>query len=60
VNDPSLLIPAMAHATEHLGFAFTHSVLREHPFNFARRISTLDHLTDGRYPNGDSPLPIGA
>jgi FMN-dependent oxidoreductase (nitrilotriacetate monooxygenase family) len=48
VNDPSLLIPAMAHATEHLGFAFTHSVLQEHPFNFARRISTLDHLTDGR------------
>src|SRR5579864_915839 len=23
VNDPSLLIPAMAHATEHLGFAYT-------------------------------------
>jgi FMN-dependent oxidoreductase (nitrilotriacetate monooxygenase family) len=48
VNDPSLLIPAMAHATENLGFAFTHSVLQEHPFNFARRISTLDHLTNGR------------
>ncbi|MGO9971518.1 MAG: LLM class flavin-dependent oxidoreductase [Solirubrobacteraceae bacterium] len=48
VNDPSLLIPAMAYATEDLGFAFTHSVLQEHPFNFARRVSTLDHLTDGR------------
>ena len=48
INDPSLLIPAMAHATEHLGFAFTGSVLAEHPFNFARRASTLDHLTDGR------------
>ena len=48
VNDPSLLIPAMAHATEHLGFAFTGSVLAEHPFNFARRASTLDHLTNGR------------
>jgi FMN-dependent oxidoreductase (nitrilotriacetate monooxygenase family) len=47
-DDPSLLIPAMALATENLGFAFTHSVLQEHPFNFARRISTLDHLTDGR------------
>jgi FMN-dependent oxidoreductase (nitrilotriacetate monooxygenase family) len=23
-------------------------VLQEHPFNFARRVSTLDHLTDGR------------
>ncbi|MGO9901662.1 MAG: LLM class flavin-dependent oxidoreductase [Solirubrobacteraceae bacterium] len=48
VNDPSLLIPAMAYATANLGFAFTASVLQEHPFNFARRISTLDHLTEGR------------
>jgi len=48
VNDPTLLIPAMAHATEHLGFAYTGSVLAEHPFNFARRASTLDHLTKGR------------
>lgn len=48
INDPSLLIPAMAHATEHLGFAFTGSVLAEHPFNFARRASTLDHLSNGR------------
>ena len=48
VNDPSLLIPAMATVTEDLGFAFTHSILQEQPFNFARRISTLDHITDGR------------
>ncbi len=48
VNDPTLLIPAMAHATENLGFAFTGSILAEHPFNFARRASTLDHLTNGR------------
>jgi alkanesulfonate monooxygenase SsuD/methylene tetrahydromethanopterin reductase-like flavin-dependent oxidoreductase (luciferase family) len=48
VNDPSLLIPAMAHATEHLGFAYTSSVLQSHPFAFARQISTLDHLTKGR------------
>lgn len=48
VNDPSLLIPAMAAVTDDLGFAFTHSVLQEQPFNFARRISTLDHLTGGR------------
>ncbi len=48
VNDPVLLIPAMAHATEHLGFAFTSSVLQAHPFSFARQISTLDHLTKGR------------
>jgi FMN-dependent oxidoreductase (nitrilotriacetate monooxygenase family) len=47
-NDPSLIIPVMAGATEHLGFAFTSSILQEHPFNFARRVSTLDHLTHGR------------
>lgn len=48
VNDPMLLIPAMAYATEHLGFASTSSVLQIHPFTFARLISTLDHLTKGR------------
>ena len=47
-NDPAPLIPAMANATEHLGFAFTSSVLQAHPFTFARQISTLDHLTQGR------------
>lgn len=48
VNDPSLLVAALIHATEHLGFAFTQSVLQEHPFTFARRLSTLDHLSEGR------------
>jgi alkanesulfonate monooxygenase SsuD/methylene tetrahydromethanopterin reductase-like flavin-dependent oxidoreductase (luciferase family) len=32
VNDPMLLIPAMAAVTEHLGFAFTSSMLQYHPF----------------------------
>ncbi len=48
VNDPMLLIPAMASTTRHLGFAFTSSVLQAHPFTFARQLSTLDHLTEGR------------
>ena len=48
VNDPALLIPAMAYATRHLGFAFTSSILQYHPFIFARIVSTLDHLTKGR------------
>jgi FMN-dependent oxidoreductase (nitrilotriacetate monooxygenase family) len=48
VNDPMLLIPAMAAVTEHLGFAFTGSILQAHPFTFARQCSTLDHLTGGR------------
>ena len=47
-NDPALLIPAMANVTEHLGFAFTSSILQAHPFTFARQVSTLDHLTRGR------------
>lgn len=46
--DPSLLIPALAHATEHLGFTFTQNILQEHPYPFARKMSTLDHLTKGR------------
>ncbi len=48
VNDPMLLIPAMATATENLGFGFTSSVLQAHPLTFARQITTLDHLTKGR------------
>ena len=48
VNDPALLIPAMARATEHLGFAYTSSVLQMPPFTFARQASTLDHLSGGR------------
>lgn len=48
VSDPALLIPAMAYATEHLGFAYTSSVLQMPPFTFARQASTLDHLTGGR------------
>lgn len=48
VDDPMLLIPAMAAATKHLGFGFTSSIVQYHPFMFARLITTLDHLTKGR------------
>jgi FMN-dependent oxidoreductase (nitrilotriacetate monooxygenase family) len=48
LNDPLAIIPAMASVTEHLGFAMTAAVSYEHPFPFARRMSTLDHLTKGR------------
>jgi len=47
-NDPSVLMSGLALSTEHLGLAFTSSIVQEHPFNFARRLSTLDHVTDGR------------
>jgi FMN-dependent oxidoreductase (nitrilotriacetate monooxygenase family) len=48
-NDPLLVIPAMAAVTRHLGFVATFSTTYEPPFAFARRASTLDHLTRGRF-----------
>jgi alkanesulfonate monooxygenase len=48
VNDPLLLVPAMAAVTRHLGFGVTVNLSYEAPYSFARRVSTLDHLTDGR------------
>jgi long-chain alkane monooxygenase len=42
------LVPAMAHATTHLGFGVTCNLAYEAPFLFARRMATLDHLTRGR------------
>ncbi|WP_263143397.1 LLM class flavin-dependent oxidoreductase [Pseudomonas sp. RIT-PI-AD] len=48
VNDPLLLVSAMAQVTEHLGFGLTANLSYEAPYPFARRMSTLDHLSDGR------------
>ncbi len=48
VNDPALVVPAMALVTKHLGFGLTATLSYEPPYTFARRISTLDHLTNGR------------
>ena len=47
-GDPLLVIPAMAAVTKRLGFGATFSTSYEPPFTFARRMSTLDHLTGGR------------
>lgn len=47
-HDPTLVIPAMAAATEHLGFAPTISTTYAQPYSLARQLSTLDHLTEGR------------
>ena len=46
--DPMALVPAMAHATTNLGFGVTCNLAYEPPFLFARRMATLDHLTNGR------------
>lgn len=48
VNDPVVLVPAMAAATPHLGFGVTVNLTYEQPYLLARRFSTLDHLTGGR------------
>ncbi|MBL7492338.1 NtaA/DmoA family FMN-dependent monooxygenase [Frankia sp. AgB1.9] len=47
-NDPAVVVPAMAAVTKHLGFGITFSTTYEPPFAWARRLSTLDHLTKGR------------
>ena len=47
-NEPLMLIPAMAAVTRHLGFGVTSNLSFEPPYPFARRMSTLDHLTEGR------------
>ncbi len=48
VNDPVQLAAIGAAVTKNLGFGITAGVPFEHPFPFARRLSTLDHLTKGR------------
>ena len=49
MNDPTLAVPIMAMATKHLGFGVTVNLTYDHPFIMARRLSTLDHLTGGRF-----------
>lgn len=48
VNDPLLLVSAMAGVTRNLGFGITANLTYEAPYLFARRLSTLDHLSNGR------------
>jgi len=47
-NDPFTLVPAMAAVTKHLGFGVTGAIPYLHPYAFARMMTSLDHLTDGR------------
>ncbi|KAI9923901.1 hypothetical protein MW887_008206 [Aspergillus wentii] len=48
VNDPLYLVPAMAAVTKNLVFGVTASVTYEKPYALARRLSTVDHLAEGR------------
>lgn len=49
VNEPLCVVPAMAAATKSLGFGVTVTTSYEPPHHLARRMSTVDHLTGGRY-----------
>lgn len=49
MGDPSIPVTAMAAATKNLSFAITTSTSYESPFVVAKRFSTLDHLTKGRF-----------
>ncbi|KAJ0413848.1 luciferase-like domain-containing protein [Aspergillus carlsbadensis] len=49
MGDPSIPITAMAAVTKNLGFAITTSTSYEAPYVVAKRFSTLDHLTGGRF-----------
>ncbi|KAF9737618.1 hypothetical protein PMIN06_003934 [Paraphaeosphaeria minitans] len=49
MTDPTIPISAMAAVTKNLAFAITASTSFEPPFLLAKRFSTLDHLTGGRF-----------
>jgi FMN-dependent oxidoreductase (nitrilotriacetate monooxygenase family) len=46
--DPTIVLAAVASATKHLGLVATASTTYNEPYNLARRIATLDHLSRGR------------
>ncbi|KAF2448293.1 dibenzothiophene desulfurization enzyme A [Karstenula rhodostoma CBS 690.94] len=48
VNEPLAVVSAMAAATKSIGFGVTCSTTYEQPYHLARRLSTVDHLSNGR------------
>lgn len=46
--DPMMVVPVMASVTKTVGFGVSASTSYENPFVLARRMSTLDHLNNGR------------
>ncbi|KAH8590574.1 luciferase-like domain-containing protein [Bisporella sp. PMI_857] len=48
INDPLYSVPAMAAATESIGFGVTASTTYESPYALARKFSTVDQLSEGR------------
>lgn len=46
--DPTVLAPIMSHLTSRIGIVPTLSVTEYHPYMLARKINTLDHMSNGR------------
>lgn len=46
--DPAFMLPIMASVTRNICFGLTANINVEHPYSFVRKISTLDHVTNGR------------
>jgi FMN-dependent oxidoreductase (nitrilotriacetate monooxygenase family) len=47
-NDPTAYLSAVAVSTKNISLGITCSTLTEHPYHFARRMATLDHISGGR------------
>lgn len=47
-HDPLVLCSALAATTKDIGLAMTSSVIQSDPFQLARQMSTLDHISGGR------------
>ena len=47
-HEPSTIVPIITSATKHLGVGVTLSTAFEHPYSMCRRLSSLDHLSNGR------------
>ncbi|GIF14521.1 LLM class flavin-dependent oxidoreductase [Actinoplanes teichomyceticus] len=46
--EPTVLLTALATATEHIGLIATASTSYNEPYNLARRFASLDHISGGR------------
>src|SRR4029078_8935635 len=46
--DPTLVLALLAGATRHIGLGATRPPTHHHPYNVARTVATLDHLSRGR------------
>ncbi|WP_145145659.1 LLM class flavin-dependent oxidoreductase [Roseomonas gilardii] len=46
--DPAVILPMMARVTERIGLGLTYSSTFNHPYQIARMLATLDHMSAGR------------